>query len=76
MLSSSDVCETKRLLLAKLNELNKARPKRLLLKHPPNVLGVRATLELMAAQPRLSTTVIQTVGNKGYDGFAFAVVNG
>ena len=42
----------------------------------PNVLGVRATLELMAAQPRLSTTVIQTVGNKGYDGFAFAVVNG
>jgi predicted O-methyltransferase YrrM len=40
----------------------------------PNVLGVRETLELMAAEPRLSTTVIQTVGDKGYDGFALALV--
>lgn len=40
----------------------------------PNVLGVRETLELMAAEPRLSTTVIQTVGGKGHDGFAMAVV--
>lgn len=40
----------------------------------PNVLGVRQTLELMAAEPRLSTTVIQTVGDKGYDGFALAIV--
>lgn len=40
----------------------------------PNVLGVRQTLALMAAEPRLSTTVIQTVGDKGYDGFALALV--
>jgi predicted O-methyltransferase YrrM len=40
----------------------------------PSVLGVRATLEAMAAEPRLSTTVIQTVGDKGYDGFALAIV--
>lgn len=40
----------------------------------PMVLGVRQTLELMAAEPRLSTTVIQTVGDKGYDGFALAIV--
>jgi predicted O-methyltransferase YrrM len=40
----------------------------------PSVLGVRETLELMAAEPRLSTTVIQTVGDKGYDGFALALV--
>lgn len=42
----------------------------------PMVLGVRETLELMAAEPRLSTTVIQTVGDKGHDGFALAVVAG
>ena len=41
-----------------------------------SVRAVRETLALMAAEPRLSTTVIQTVGNKGYDGFAFAVVDG
>ena len=40
----------------------------------PNVLGVRDALEAMAAEPRLSATVIQTVGNKGYDGFALALV--
>lgn len=40
----------------------------------PNVLGVREALEAMAAEPRLSATVIQTVGDKGYDGFALAIV--
>ena len=39
-----------------------------------NVLGVRRFTELMAASPRLSATVLQTVGSKGYDGFALAVV--
>jgi hypothetical protein len=29
---------------------------------------------MMAAEPRLSATVLQTVGIKGYDGFALAVV--
>ena len=28
----------------------------------------------MAAEPRLTATVLQTVGAKGYDGFALAVV--
>jgi hypothetical protein len=30
--------------------------------------------ELMAREPRLSATAIQTVGAKGWDGFALAVV--
>jgi len=29
---------------------------------------------LIAAEPRLSSTVLQTVGSKGYDGFAIAIV--
>jgi len=40
----------------------------------PNVQGVRRFTELLAAEPRLSATVLQTVGAKGYDGFALAVV--
>ena len=39
-----------------------------------NVRGARRFTELLAAEPRLSATVLQTVGNKGYDGFALAVV--
>lgn len=38
------------------------------------IQGVRRLLAAMAAEPRVSTTVIQTVGSKGYDGFALAVV--
>jgi hypothetical protein len=30
--------------------------------------------EMLAANPRLSATALQTVGSKGYDGFAFALV--
>ena len=40
----------------------------------PNVQGVRRFAELLAADHRVSTTVLQTVGAKGYDGFALAVV--
>jgi predicted O-methyltransferase YrrM len=40
----------------------------------PNIQGVRRFTELVAAEPRLSTTVLQSVGSKGYDGFAIAVV--
>jgi predicted O-methyltransferase YrrM len=40
----------------------------------PMVRGVRRFTERLAAEPRLSTTVLQTVGAKGYDGFALAVV--
>jgi predicted O-methyltransferase YrrM len=38
------------------------------------VQGVRRFTELLAAEPRVSATVIQTVGVKGYDGFAIALV--
>lgn len=40
----------------------------------PKVQGVRRFCELLSAEPRLSSTAIQTVGNKGYDGFAIAMV--
>ncbi|HET6168772.1 MAG TPA: O-methyltransferase [Terracidiphilus sp.] len=40
----------------------------------PDIQGVRRFTELVAAEPRLSATVFQTVGSKGYDGFAIAVV--
>ena len=39
-----------------------------------NVQGSRRTAEALAAEPRLSSVVMQTVGSKGYDGFAIAVV--
>ncbi|MFJ9564891.1 O-methyltransferase [Streptomyces fuscichromogenes] len=40
----------------------------------PDVVGTRAAIELIGAHPRLSGTAIQTVGSKGYDGFALARV--
>lgn len=36
--------------------------------------GSRDVLELMGQHPRLQAAAIQTVGTKGWDGFAFAVV--
>jgi predicted O-methyltransferase YrrM len=42
----------------------------------PRVQGQRITLAAMAANPRLSSTALQTVGSKGYDGFAMAIVLG
>ena len=41
----------------------------------PIVSGIQRFNELVAAEPRVSATAIQTVGSKGYDGFVFAVVN-
>ena len=41
----------------------------------PSVQGVRRFNELLAEPPRVSATAIQTVGSKGYDGFAMALVN-
>jgi predicted O-methyltransferase YrrM len=38
------------------------------------VRGVHRFLERLAAEPRVSATAIQTVGSKGYDGFAIALV--
>ncbi len=40
----------------------------------PTIRGVRRFLELLAAETRVSATAIQTVGSKGYDGFAVALV--
>jgi predicted O-methyltransferase YrrM len=40
----------------------------------PSVQGVRRLNELMASEPQVSATTIQTVGAKGYDGFALALV--
>ncbi|CAM5525424.1 O-methyltransferase [Streptomyces coeruleorubidus] len=40
----------------------------------PDVTGTRAAIELIGSHPRLSGTAIQTVGMKGYDGFALARV--
>jgi predicted O-methyltransferase YrrM len=40
----------------------------------PSVQGVRRFYELLAAEPRVSATAIQTVGTKGHDGFAIAIV--
>jgi predicted O-methyltransferase YrrM len=40
-----------------------------------SVGGSRRFTELLGAEPRVSATLIQTVGSKGYDGFALAVVD-
>jgi predicted O-methyltransferase YrrM len=42
----------------------------------PNVQGMQRFLDRLAAEPRVSATAIQTVGGKGYDGFAVAMVTG
>jgi predicted O-methyltransferase YrrM len=40
----------------------------------PRIQATRETLELMGRHPKLDTSVIQTVGAKHWDGFAFALV--
>ena len=40
----------------------------------PDIVGTRALLDLLHDHPRLEATAIQTVGSKGYDGFAVAIV--
>ncbi|ASF06589.1 putative methyltransferase [Nocardia brasiliensis NBRC 14402] len=42
----------------------------------PMIQASREVLALLAAEPTLDATVVQTVGSKGWDGFAYAVVNG
>lgn len=39
-----------------------------------NVIGVRRFADMIAAEPRVTATAIQTVGSKGYDGFLFMLV--
>jgi predicted O-methyltransferase YrrM len=40
----------------------------------PDIQGIRRFFEMLAREPRLSATAIQTVGSKGYDGFVLALV--
>ena len=40
----------------------------------PTVRGSRGLIEMLAAEPRVSATALQTVGAKGHDGFALALV--
>ncbi|QIC05994.1 O-methyltransferase [Brevibacillus sp. 7WMA2] len=40
------------------------------------IQGIRQFFDLLAAEPRIEATAIQTVGSKGYDGFALGVVKG
>ena len=42
--------------------------------HDENVRGARAAFSFLAKEAGLEATAIQTVGAKGYDGFAIAVV--
>lgn len=39
-----------------------------------SVQGIRRFMEMLANEPRVSATALQTVGAKGYDGFAIALV--
>ena len=41
----------------------------------PRVVGVREFYDLLAEEPKISATAIQTVGSKGYDGFVLGIVN-
>ncbi len=41
-----------------------------------SVVGARRVTEAIAAEPRLTATALQTVGEKGYDGFVLALVTG
>ncbi len=40
----------------------------------PAVQGMRRFLDVLGAEPRVTSTVIQTAGSKGYDGFALSIV--
>ena len=43
--------------------------------HDASVQGMRRFAAMLASEPRVSATAIQTVGAKGYDGFAIALVS-
>jgi predicted O-methyltransferase YrrM len=41
----------------------------------PRVQGIQRFIDLVAAEPRIDATAIQTVGSKGHDGFLLALVD-
>ncbi|MFF1510828.1 O-methyltransferase [Streptomyces sp. NPDC058326] len=55
---------------------NVVRGGRIATPHPddPAITGTRELFDLVAAEPRLDATALQTVGTKGYDGLLFARV--
>ena len=44
--------------------------------HEDDAVGVRRYFDMLANDKRLETTAVQTVGSKGWDGFAITVVGG
>lgn len=40
----------------------------------PNVIGLRKFVDMISADERLEATAVQTVGEKGWDGFVIAIV--
>jgi predicted O-methyltransferase YrrM len=42
--------------------------------HDPDILGIRRFNEMLATEPGVCATAIQTVGAKGHDGFAIVLV--
>ena len=42
----------------------------------PSVRGIRTFMEMVAGEPRVEATAVQTVSSKGWDGFALALVVG
>ncbi|MEU1230580.1 O-methyltransferase [Streptomyces sp. NPDC005828] len=57
---------------------NVVREGRVATPHPddPAITGTREMFDLIAAEPRLDATALQTVGTKGYDGLLLARVTG
>ncbi|MFF7436621.1 class I SAM-dependent methyltransferase [Streptomyces sp. NPDC008122] len=57
---------------------NVVREGRVATPHPddPAITGNREMFDLIAAEPRLDATALQTVGTKGYDGLLLARVTG
>lgn len=41
----------------------------------PDVIGVRTFFDMLAADAHVSSTAIQTVGSKGWDGFSISIVS-
>jgi predicted O-methyltransferase YrrM len=41
----------------------------------PDIQGIRRLFQVVASEPRVSVTALQTVGSKGWDGFLVALVN-
>ncbi|MCP3718713.1 O-methyltransferase [Paraburkholderia sp. CNPSo 3281] len=44
--------------------------------HEDDVVGLRRYFDMLGNDKRLATTAVQTVGSKGWDGFAITVVGG